>query len=82
MRVVVISPFGRAFGAVYASAQLASAIAYSAAGPLVTLTGPRVTFLIAGTGTLAGLVIGIAAWRPRLSGWGGNAASPPQERRW
>ena len=37
--------------------QLASAIAYSAAGPLVTFTGPRVTFLIAGTGMLAGLVI-------------------------
>ncbi|MBV9206606.1 MAG: MFS transporter [Actinobacteria bacterium] len=48
---------GRAFGAVYAAAQLASAIAYAAAGPLVTLTGPRTTFLIAGAGTLAGLVI-------------------------
>jgi len=48
---------GRAFGAVYASAQLASAIAYSAAGPLVALTSPRVTFLIAGTGMLAGLAI-------------------------
>jgi hypothetical protein len=35
---------GRAFGAVYASAQLASAIAYSAEGPLVALTGPRATF--------------------------------------
>jgi len=48
---------GRAFGAVYAAAQLASAIAYSAAGPLVTLAGPRATFLIAGTGTLAGLAV-------------------------
>src|SRR5487761_533564 len=32
-----------------------SAIAYGAAGLLVALTGPRVTFLIAGTGMLAGL---------------------------
>ncbi len=48
---------GRGFRAVYASAQLASAIAYSAAGPLVALTSPRVTFLIAGTGMLAGLAI-------------------------
>jgi MFS family permease len=48
---------GRAFGAVYAAAQLASALAYAAAGPLVALTGPRATFLIAGTGMLAGLAI-------------------------
>ena len=48
---------GRAFGAVYASAQLASAVAYSAAGLLVALTGARATFLIAGTGMLAGLAI-------------------------
>jgi MFS family permease len=61
---------GRAFGAVYAAAQLASAIAYSAAGPLVSLTGPRGTFLIAGTGTLAGLAILRAALTraPRRSG--------------
>jgi hypothetical protein len=48
---------GCAFGAVYAAAQLASSIAYAAAGPLVTLTGPRTTFLIAGTGMLAGLAV-------------------------
>jgi MFS family permease len=48
---------GRAFGAVYASAQLASAIAYVAAGLLVALAGPRLTFLMAGTGMLAGLAI-------------------------
>jgi MFS family permease len=52
---------GRAFGAVYASAQLASAIAYAAAGLLVALTGPRVTFLIAGTGMFAGLAILVPA---------------------
>ena len=55
---------GRAFGAVYASAQLASAIAYSAEGPLVALTGPRATFLVAGAGTLAGLaILGLALTR-------------------
>jgi MFS family permease len=48
---------GRAFGMVYASAQLASAIAYAGAGPLVALAGPRGTFLIAGCGMLAGLAI-------------------------
>ena len=48
---------GRAFGAVYAAAQLASGLAYAAAGSLVTFTGPRTTFLIAGTGMLAGLAV-------------------------
>src|SRR6266851_3608643 len=46
---------GRGFGAAYAAAQLASSLAYAAAAPLVALTGPRTTFLIAGTGMLAGL---------------------------
>jgi len=41
---------GRVFGTVYAAAQLASVIAYAAAAPLVALTGPGVTFVIAGTG--------------------------------
>ncbi len=57
---------GRAFG--YASAQLTSAvvIAYVAAGLLVALTGPRVTFLIAGTGMLTGLaILGPALTRKR-----------------
>jgi hypothetical protein len=48
---------GRAFGTVYGAAQLASAIAYIAAGPLVALTGPRATFLIAGTGMFTGLAV-------------------------
>lgn len=48
---------GRAFGAVYTAAQVASAIAYGAAGPLVALTGPRGAFLIAGVGMLAGLAV-------------------------
>jgi len=48
---------GRAFGAVYAAAQLASSLAYATAGPLITLTGPRTTFLIAGAGMLTGLAV-------------------------
>jgi len=48
---------GRGFGAAYAAAQLASSLAYAAAAPLVALTGPRTTFLIAGTGMLAGLAV-------------------------
>lgn len=48
---------GRAFGAVYAAAQLASAVAHVGAGPLVALTGPRGALLIAGTGMLAGLAV-------------------------
>ncbi len=46
---------GRAFGTVYTAAQLASAIAYATAGPLVALAGPRNAFLVAGAGTLAAL---------------------------
>jgi MFS family permease len=46
---------GRAFGAVYTAAQLGSAIAYAAAGPLVVLVGSRGAFLVAGAGTLAAL---------------------------
>jgi MFS family permease len=65
---------GRAFGAVYAAAQLAAAIAYAAAGPLVTLTGPRVAFGVAGTGMLAGLAIFVPALR---SGRRPPAAEPP-----
>jgi MFS family permease len=48
---------GRAFGAVYTAATGASALAYAGAGPLVALTGPRVVFLIAGAGMLAGLAV-------------------------
>ncbi|MFI6625637.1 MFS transporter [Streptomyces sp. NPDC050528] len=44
---------GRAFGTVYGGAQLASALSYITAGPLVALTGPRATLVIGGTGALA-----------------------------
>ena len=46
---------GRAFSLVYGADQLASAISYGLAGPLVTVAGPRAAFLVAGAGALAGL---------------------------
>lgn len=67
---------GRAFGAVYAAAQLASAIAYAAAGPLVAVAGPRATFLVAGTGMLAGLAILVPALPGKQPGRPGG---PPGE---
>jgi hypothetical protein len=42
---------------VYGTAQLASFLAYAAAGPLVALTSPRAVFLIAATGMLIGLAV-------------------------
>ena len=56
---------GRAFGIVYASAQLASVISYLIAGPLVTLAGPRTAFVIGGAGALAGAAVLIPALRDR-----------------
>lgn len=56
---------GRAFGSVYGGAQLASALSYIIAGPLVALTGPRATFVIAGAGALAGAAMLAPALRPR-----------------
>jgi MFS family permease len=46
---------GRAFGTVYAGAQLAAVLSYLIAGPLVSLAGPRVAFVVAGAGALLGL---------------------------
>jgi MFS family permease len=46
---------GRAFGTVYAGAQLAAVLSYLIAGPLVSLAGPRVAFIVAGAGALLGL---------------------------
>jgi MFS family permease len=62
-QVVPAHLLGRVFGAVYTAAQAGSGIAYAAAGPLVALTSPRVTFFIAGTGMLGGLLVLIPALR-------------------
>jgi MFS family permease len=58
---------GRAFGTVYAGAQLAAVLSYLIAGPLVPLAGPRVAFIVAGGGALLGvLVLGPALRRSAL----------------
>ena len=54
---------GRAFGTVYGGMQLASALSYLIAGPLVALTGPRATFIIAGAGALASATALVPALR-------------------
>jgi MFS family permease len=54
---------GRAFGAVATAAQLGSAVAYVAAGPLLAAIGPRGTFLVAGTGCAAALLVALPALR-------------------
>jgi MFS family permease len=56
---------GRAFGSVYGGAQLASALSCVIAGPLVALTGPRATFVIAGAGALVGVAVLVPALRIR-----------------
>jgi MFS family permease len=54
---------GRAFGTVYAGAQLAAVLSYLIAGPLVSLAGPRVAFVVAGAGALLGVVVLVPALR-------------------
>jgi len=54
---------GRVFGTVYGGAQLASALSYIIAGPLVALTGPRATFVIGGAGALSGAFVLASALR-------------------
>jgi MFS family permease len=56
---------GRAFGTLYAGAQLAGALSYVIAGPLVALAGARVTFVIAGAGSLIGAAMLVPALRGR-----------------
>lgn len=58
---------GRVFGAVSTAAQAGSGIAYAVAGPVVALTGPRTTFMIAGTGMLAGLLVLVPALRAKVA---------------
>ena len=56
---------GRVFGTVYGGAQLASALSYIIAGPLVALTGPRATFVIGGAGALVGAFVLACTLRSR-----------------
>ncbi len=59
---------GRAFGAVATAAQLGSAVAYAAAGPLIGLVGPRGAFLLGGVGTAFAVVVAIPALRTHARG--------------
>jgi MFS family permease len=54
---------GRAFGAVATAAQLGSAVAYVIAGPLISVLGPRGTFLVAGIGCGLALLVAVPALR-------------------
>jgi MFS family permease len=63
---------GRAFGTVYAGAQLASVLSYLIAGPLVALAGPRPAFFIGGAGALAGAAVLVPALRDRHRGDGSD----------
>jgi len=55
---------GRVFGTLSTAAQLGSSIAYVAGDLLLTVVGPRVTFILAGAGTL--VVLLAPAQRTRL----------------
>jgi MFS family permease len=65
---------GRAFGIVYAGAQLAGALSSAIAGPMVAFAGPRVAFAIAGAGALVGAAVLVPALRSRS-----RLAEPPLE---
>ncbi len=62
-QVVPPAMLGRVFGALATAAQAGAGIAYAAAAPVVALTSPRITFLIAGAGMLAGLGVLVPALR-------------------
>lgn len=59
---------GRVFGTVGTAAQLGAGLAYLAGSLLVNLIGARATFIVAGTGTLAVLLILVPAFRGHSQG--------------
>ena len=75
-QVVPPAMLGRVFGALATAAQAGAGIAYAAAAPVVALTGPRITFLIAGAGMLAGLLVLVPALRA-ASQRSGPDVTPP-----
>lgn len=56
---------GRVFGIVGTAAQLGAGLAYAGGGLLVDLVGARTTFVLAGVGTLAVLIVLVPALRRR-----------------
>lgn len=60
---------GRVFGTVATAAQLGSGLAYAAAGVLVGVAGPRITFVLAGAGTIVVVtVLALVLRRDRSGG--------------
>ena len=55
---------------------------HRASGPLPASRTPNCNLFAVTVRARSGLVIRIAAWRPRPSGRGGNAASPPRKCQW
>jgi MFS family permease len=72
---------GRAFGIVYAGAQLAGALSAVIAGPLVAFAGARVAFVIAGAGGLIGVAMLVPALHPSVPLAEPPAEPPPAESR-
>lgn len=65
---LVPRPFlGRVFGTVGTAAQLGAAFAYTAGSFLVGFVGARATFVVAGIGTFAVLLLLVPALRPQLN---------------
>jgi MFS family permease len=64
-RLVPRHLLGRAFGALGTAAQLGSALAYAAAGPLLAAIGPRAAFALAGVGSALGILLLAPALRER-----------------
>ncbi|OLF17048.1 MFS transporter [Actinophytocola xanthii] len=64
-RLVPRHLLGRAFGALATAAQLGSALAYAAAGPVLAAIGPRAAFAVAGAGSALGILLLVPALRSR-----------------
>lgn len=69
---------GRAFGAIATAAQLGSAVAYVAAGPLIGLAGPRGAILVGGIGTGLALLVALPALRAHARGSRAADETPAQ----
>lgn len=65
-RVVPAPMLGRVFGAVSTAAQVGAGLAYVAGAPLVAALGPRGAFVVAGAGSVLGLLVLLPALRAPL----------------
>lgn len=67
-RLVPAPMLGRVFGAVSTGAQVGAGLAYVAGAPLVAALGPRGAFVVAGAGSVLGLLVLLPALRAPLAG--------------